>query len=629
MPANAHQCLANSLLKPRSTRSATAAAKAQQEANEEEPVEPVKTPRASAVKKIKKDKRTSTVRDAEDKAAAVTAAKKLTLTAKLLKESGAGVALPPRSAGTGVQLGSATPRIVSDRARRPKSDDEEYSADEEDPDDDAVAKDGDDSGDKEEPAPVVDKGKGKARDLHNLGAESDKELDVDVEEEKDDEDADEDANEDANEKDVDSENMGTGDDSELAAVGEDTAMDEDLMVTPRKPAATPRKSTTSKRNPSQSPVGHRHAAKAQRCTSTHTSASSAPEGSPSPLSDHLEDLQGALRTTGGFAHGKAFGTALNMADFVRHDDIPIFQSHSSGKVILYSTLTRTDTPHSATIPRFPTLAPILKAISRKYPTVTTSLISIWDGESWEVVGPYLLALEEDGDVSWPDNFKLALLLKPAASSSNVFFAPSLGSSHSGGSVPPSGSSMAPSSIAPSASISFVGVSNAGGLPPAPAYLTAAYLAKPNLIPFTQLLEVPPSLVSNTKPNVTLISAFDHWCATSDAPDCLRAVYNVYNTKVPRLPPLPAFPSVKDARAVYVNTTSFSNYSKLFPFAIQHPAVLSYLQGDVPSGSAEYAALWGALKPGLKTLGIVMKKLMDEKEKEEKKAKKKAGLSKLK
>lgn len=137
------------------------------------------------------------------------------------------------------------------------------------------------------------------------------------------------------------------------------------------------------------------------------------------------------------------------------------------------------------------------------------------------------------------------------------------------------------------------------------------------------------MVPNTKPNATLISAFDHWRAASDAPDRLRAAYDVYNAKVPRLPPLPAFPSVEDARAVYVNTTSFSNYSKLFPFAIQHPAVLSYLQGDVPSGSAEYAALWGALKPGLKTLGIVMKKLTDEKEKEEKKAKKKAGPSKSK
>ncbi|KAF9486602.1 hypothetical protein BDN71DRAFT_1514855 [Pleurotus eryngii] len=49
--------LANSLLKPWSTRSATAAAKAQQETNEEQPVEPVKNPCASAVKKIKKDKR--------------------------------------------------------------------------------------------------------------------------------------------------------------------------------------------------------------------------------------------------------------------------------------------------------------------------------------------------------------------------------------------------------------------------------------------------------------------------------------------------------------------------------------------------------------------------------------------
>ncbi|KAF9496941.1 hypothetical protein BDN71DRAFT_1505389 [Pleurotus eryngii] len=318
-----------------------------------------------------------------------------------------------------------------------------------------------------------------------------------------------------------------------------------------------------------------------------------------------------------------------MADFVCDDDVSTIHTHSSGKVILYTTLARTDTPHSATIPQFPTLAPILKAVSRKYAIVAKSMISMWDGESWEVVGPYSLALEEDGNVKWPDNFKLMLLLEPHSSLTDIFFTPSLGSSHTGGSMPPSGDSVAPSSITPSASISSVGVNNAGGLPPALAYVIAAYSAKPNLIPFAQLLEVPPSLVPNTKPNATLILAFDHWCAASDAPDRLRAAYNAYNAKVPCLPPLPAFPSVEDARAVFVNTTSFSNYGKLFPFAIQHPAILSYLQGDVPSGSTEYAALWGTLKPGLKTLGIVMKRLTDEKEKEEKKIKRKAGPSKSK
>ncbi|KAF9491161.1 hypothetical protein BDN71DRAFT_1510622 [Pleurotus eryngii] len=202
-----------SSVKPRSTCSATAAAaaKAQQEDNEEEPVESVKKTHASVVKKVKKDKRTSAVWDAEDKATSA-AAKKLTLTAKILKNSGAGVALPSRLAGTGVQLGSATPCIVSDCARHPQSDDEE------DPDDDEDPKDGEGSNVDEELTLIVDK-------------ESDKNSDA--------EDA---ANEDAANEDAKGEDMGVGDDGdggELAAVGDDTVMDENFM-------ATPHKATTSK-----------------------------------------------------------------------------------------------------------------------------------------------------------------------------------------------------------------------------------------------------------------------------------------------------------------------------------------------------------------------------------------------
>ncbi|KAF9496220.1 hypothetical protein BDN71DRAFT_1430349 [Pleurotus eryngii] len=332
-----------------------------------EPVVPVKKTSASAAKKVKKDKRTSAVRDAEDKTASAAAKKKLTLTAKILKNSGAGVAPPLCSAGTGVQLGSATLRIVSDRARHPQSDDEEG------PDDDEDLKDGEGSDVNKEPALVVDKGKGKgkARDLHNFGTESDKDSDADAEEEKDEEAADEDAaDEDADEKGAEGEDMGVGDDGELAAIGDDTVMNEDFM-------ATPRKATTSKRDSSRSPVGHHHTAKAQRHTTSHTSASSVPEGSLfPPPSDHLEDLQGASRTTGGFAHGNAFGMAPNLADFVHDDDVPTIHTHSSSKVILYTTLARTNTPHLATIPWFPTLAPILKAVSRKYAIVAKSMISM-------------------------------------------------------------------------------------------------------------------------------------------------------------------------------------------------------------------------------------------------------------
>ena len=95
-------------------------------------------------------------------------------TSKILNESGAGVAPPPRSTSTGIQIPSTTPRIVSDRARRPDAD----SGDDEDPQIDTNSKDDSNSGDEEELAAVKDKGKGKARDLHNLSAESDKDSDA-------------------------------------------------------------------------------------------------------------------------------------------------------------------------------------------------------------------------------------------------------------------------------------------------------------------------------------------------------------------------------------------------------------------------------------------------------------------
>lgn len=225
-------------------------------------------------------------------------------TSKILNESGAGVAPPPRSTSTGIQIPSTTPRIVSDRARRPDPD----SGDDEDLQVDTDSKDDSNSGDEEELAAVKDKGKGKARDLRNLGAESDKESDADADvgdKENDDEDVDEEAAG-AAEGEVAGVSDGSGDDE-----GDATIMDVDVNITPRKPA---------KRDASQSPLTDKHTGKAQRRNVSHSSAASsaaslpAPSRSPSP-SDNLQELQGASRTTGGFARGNAFGTAPNMADF--------------------------------------------------------------------------------------------------------------------------------------------------------------------------------------------------------------------------------------------------------------------------------------------------------------------------
>ncbi|KAF4567709.1 hypothetical protein EYR36_011334 [Pleurotus pulmonarius] len=122
--------------KPRSTRSAT---KALQEAlNEDLPVQVKKVRKTNKTnKKIK----TSADRDEEDEEAEEPAVQNMTATSRILSESGAALALPPRRAGTGVLLPPVAPRIVSTRVRRA------------------------DPGDVPQ---VVDKGK--SRDLTNLGS---------------------------------------------------------------------------------------------------------------------------------------------------------------------------------------------------------------------------------------------------------------------------------------------------------------------------------------------------------------------------------------------------------------------------------------------------------------------------
>ncbi|KAF9488177.1 hypothetical protein BDN71DRAFT_1436312 [Pleurotus eryngii] len=366
-----------SSVKPRSTRSATLAAKAVQEAAEapqdivDEEEQPVKKTHVSGKEGHEDQERQ------EDKAAKTVTKKNMTLTSKILKESRASVAPPPRSAGTGIQLPSTTPCIVSDCARRPDPD----SGDNEALQVKADPKDNSNSGNDEEPAPVKDKGKGKAQDLHNLGAELDRDSDADADagagagdEEKDDEDNDEEAAGAA-----EGEVAGEGDGSDGDDKGNITIMDVDVNITPCKPA--------SKRDASQSPLTNKHTSKAQRHTVSHSSAASSAASLPVPSrslspSDNLQELQGASRTTGGFAHSNAFGTAPNMADFVPVDDVPPTETHGKGKILAW-----------------------------KFPTVTESAISLFDvnGE-WGVAGPFAVALEDDMDVIWDNDSRLLMLL---------------------------------------------------------------------------------------------------------------------------------------------------------------------------------------------------------------------------
>lgn len=94
--------------------------------------------------------------------------------------------------------------------------------------------------------------------------------------------------------------------------------DDDTMevdpTTPKRPATSAKPTTASKRRASTSPTTARQMGKGVRKDITHASASSH-RAPPSPTSDDLDDLQGASRTMGGFARGKAMGVALNMADF--------------------------------------------------------------------------------------------------------------------------------------------------------------------------------------------------------------------------------------------------------------------------------------------------------------------------
>ncbi|KAF9486753.1 hypothetical protein BDN71DRAFT_1514666 [Pleurotus eryngii] len=91
---------------------------------------------------------------------------------------------------------------------------------------------------------------------------------------------------------------------------------------------------------------------------------------------------------------------------------PPIETHGKGEVVMHTTLGMTNKPHSVTMACFPTLAPILQILTRKFPSMTESAISVFDVDGeWEVAGPFTLALKDDMDVTWNNDFKLFMLLK--------------------------------------------------------------------------------------------------------------------------------------------------------------------------------------------------------------------------
>lgn len=235
-----------------------------------------------------------------------------TSTSRILSESGAALAPPPRRAGTGVLLPPVAPRIVSTRVRRA------------------------DPGDVPQ---VVDKGKG--RDLTNLGSSDAEDEPEDNDEEEEDQgeekklsdegpgDVDDDeekektsSEEEEKEKTLSDEKVSDAGDDKLSDAGDDKesdnsgehAMDLDPNVTPRNPPA-------SKRQASASPIAHRHVAQRSKADHANDTPLAAPvfagfnDPPSSPIADDFDDLQGASRTMGGVARAKGHGVAPNMADF--------------------------------------------------------------------------------------------------------------------------------------------------------------------------------------------------------------------------------------------------------------------------------------------------------------------------
>ncbi|KAF9495922.1 hypothetical protein BDN71DRAFT_1506267, partial [Pleurotus eryngii] len=247
--------------------------------------------------RAKKDKNmTSADHDAADEEVNETTVEHLTDTARTLQESGAPLALPARRVGTRVTLAPITSSITTSCIRHEEPEDVPQ---------------------------ITTKDKGKGRDLTNLGlldAEEEKDEGEDAEAEKSDEEGNEEkdadagsnGNEDGELKKTDNEDNNEDNAAEVTMPADLSDNDEDAMevdpTTPKRPT------TTSKRRASASPTTACQMGKGLRKDITHASASSH-QAPPSPTSDNLEDLQGAFRTMGGFARGKAMGVALNMADF--------------------------------------------------------------------------------------------------------------------------------------------------------------------------------------------------------------------------------------------------------------------------------------------------------------------------
>ncbi|KAF9492876.1 hypothetical protein BDN71DRAFT_1509096 [Pleurotus eryngii] len=200
-------------------------------------------------------------------------------TARTLQESGAPLAPPACQVGTGVPLASITPSITTSRIRHEEPEDVPQ---------------------------ITTKDKGKGRDLTNLGlsdAEEDKDEGEDTEAEESDEEGDKEKDADAGTM-TDNRDNNEDDSAEVPMLADLLDNNNNTMevdpTTPKCPATPAKPTTASKHRASTSPTTTCQMGKSVHKDITHTSASSH-QAPPSPMSDDLEDLQGASHTMGGTA----------------------------------------------------------------------------------------------------------------------------------------------------------------------------------------------------------------------------------------------------------------------------------------------------------------------------------------
>ncbi|KAJ8701364.1 hypothetical protein PTI98_000160 [Pleurotus ostreatus] len=558
--------------------------------------------------KAKKNKNiTSANRDAADEEANETMVENLTVTARTLQESGAPLAPPARRVGTGVTLAPITPSITTSRIRREEPEDIPQ---------------------------IASKDKGKGRDLTNLGSSDTEEIDEgeDDEAEKSDEEGDKEkdadagsnGDEDGEPKKTDDEDDDEDDSAEVPMHADLSDNNDDTMevapTTPKRPATPAKPTTASKRRASTSPTTTRQMGKGLRKGITHASGSSR-RASPSPTSDDLEDLQGASRTMGGVARGKAMGIALNMADFdtnMESDAPPVM-----GMVHVFkngASPLEGPTPLAVKVPIKNTLGPVLTAAAKKMVALISSDILLWDAKTlmWEVKGPYAIAVDDNEAAIWDDENILRIGIQPSEVNLSYLLPPSP-------SINSTSASSAVSSIAPSASISVAGTSTT----PVNSLITA-FPNDPLLLRIATRMEVPLHMTNSGKGNGGLVNMYARYQLAVGA----MAKWNRLTTPWDGAP-------VEEAvlRSIFIKRTNFGTYGALFKRCLKFPMLMDMLQNpDYDFTSEAHTKVWGGREVGRMTLGKVLDeleaelaaeeaKVVAEKAKKAKEAKKKCAAKK--